>query len=103
MLFSRLKSKDDVKQITRNYIFVHISIEDPLNMISPNLIGARISDENNEYVGQLVSMISHPDHDINVVLVNNKELLIPVMPEIIKHINYINKEILISKMSGLLN
>ena len=78
-------------------------IEDPLNMISPKLIGARISDENNEYIGQLISMISHPGHDIYVVLANNKELLIPVVPEIIKNINHTNKEIIISNMSGLLN
>ena len=98
-----LKSRDDAKQIIGNYIFVHLSIGDPLNMISPKLIGARISDENNEYIGQLISMISHPGHDIYVVLANNKELLIPVVPEIVKNINHTNKEIIISKMSGLLN
>ena len=103
MLFSGLKSRDDAKQIIGNYIFVHLSFGDPLNMISPKLIGARISNENNEYVGQLISMISHPGHDIYVVLANNKELLIPVVPEIIKNINYTNKKIVISKMSGLLN
>ena len=103
LLFSGLKSRDDAKQIIGNYIFVHLSIGDPLNMISPKLIGARISDENSEYVGQLISMISHPGHDIYVVLANNKEFLIPVVPEIIKNINYTNKEIVISKMSGLLN
>ena len=103
LLFSGLILRDDVKQTTGNYIFVHISIGDPLNMISPKLIGARIRNENNEYVGQLISMISHPGHDIYVVLANNKELLIPVVPEIIKNINYINKEMIISKMSGLLN
>ena len=103
MLFSGLKSRDDAKQLIGNYIFVHLSIGDPLNMISPKLIGARISDENNEYFGQLISMISHPGHDIYVVLANNKELLIPVVPEIIKNINYTNKEIVISIMSGLLD
>ena len=48
-------------------------------------------------------MISHPGHDIYVVLANNKELLIPVVPEIIKNINHTNKEIVISKMLGLLD
>ena len=72
-------------------------------MISPKLIGARISDENNEYIGQLISMISHPGHDIYVVLANNRELLIPVVPEIIKNVNHTNKEIVISKMLGLLD
>ena len=86
-----------------NFIFVHLSIGDSLNMILTKLIGARIIDENNEYIKQLISMISHPGHDIYVVLANNKELLIPVVPEIIKNINYTNKEIVISKMSGLLN
>ena len=103
MLFSGLKSRDDARQIIGNYIFVYPSFGNPLNMISPKLIGAKISDENNEYVGQLISMISHPGHDIYVVLTNNKELLIPVVPEIINNINYTNKEIVISKMSGLLN
>ena len=103
LLFSGLKTRDDAKQIIGYYIFVHLSIGDPLNMILPKLIGARISDENNEYIGQLISMISHPGHDIYVVLANNKELLIPVVPEIVKNINYKKKEIVISKMSGLLN
>ena len=48
-------------------------------------------------------MVGHPGHDIYVVFANNKEFLIPVVPEIIKNINYTNKEIVISKMSGLLN
>ena len=103
LLFSGLKSRDDARLVIGNYIFVHISIRDPLNMISPKLIGARISDENNEYIGQLISMISHPGHDIYVVLVDNKEVLIPVVPEIVKNINHANKEIVITKMSGLLN
>ena len=70
-------------------------------MISPKLIGARINDEDNEYIGILTSMVSHPGHDIYVVFANNKELLIPVVPEIVKNINHTNKEIVISKMSGL--
>ena len=44
LLFSGLKSRDDARLIIGNYIFVHLSIGDPLNMISPKLIGARISD-----------------------------------------------------------
>jgi len=72
-------------------------------MISPKLIGAKINDENNEYVGQLISMIGHHGHDIYIVFANNKEFLIPEVPEIIKNINYTNKEIEISRMSGLLN
>ena len=40
LLFSGLKSRDDASLIIGNYIFVHLSIEDPLNMISPKLIGA---------------------------------------------------------------
>ena len=103
LLFSGFKSRDDARLIIGNYIFVHLSIGDPLNMVSPKLIGAKISDENNEYIGQLISMISHPGHDIYVVLANNKELLIPVVPEIIKNINHTNKEIVISKILGLLN
>ena len=103
LLFSGLKSRDDARLIIGNYIYVHLSIDDPLNMISPKLIGARVCGENNEYIGKLISMISHPGHDVYVVLANNKELLIPVVPEIIKNINYTKKEIVISKMSGLLN
>ena len=103
LLFSGLKSRNDAKQIIGNYIFVHLLIGDPLNMISPKLIGARIRNENNEYVGQLISMISHFGHDVYVVLANNKELLIPVVPELVKNINHINKEIVIFNMSGLLN
>ena len=47
-------------------------------------------------------MASHPGHDIYVVLANNKELLIPVVHEIVKNINHTNKEIIISKISGSL-
>ncbi len=103
MLFSGLKSRDNAMLIIGNFIFEHLSIGDFLNMISSKLIGARTIDENNEYIRQLISMISHLGHDIYVVLANNKELLIPVMPEIVKNINHTNKEIVTSKMSGLLN
>lgn len=103
LLFSGLESRDDARLVIGNYIFVHLLARDPLNMISPKLIGSRICDENNEYVGQLISMISHPGHDIYVVSANNEELLIPVVPEIVKNVNHANKEIVISKTSGILN
>ena len=103
LLFSGLKSRDDARLIIGNYLYVHLSIDDPSNMISSKLIGARVFGENNEYIGKLISMISHPDHEVYVVLANNKELLIPVVPEIVKNINHINKEIVIFNMSGLLN
>ena len=41
------------KLIIGNYISLHLSVVNPLNMISPKLIDARISDENNEYIGEI--------------------------------------------------
>ena len=92
-----------IRQYDDCFFNKQLLIANLLNIISSELIGARISDENNEYIGQLISMVSPPYHDIYVVLANNRELLITVLPEIVKNINHTNKEIIISKMSGLLN
>ena len=44
-----------------------------------------------------------PANDVYVVFNGKKEILIPIIPEIVRSINYDNEEIIIVNMDGLID
>ena len=84
-------------------LFASISDKDPINMISPDLIGASVITDNGEPIGELVDMMSLPAHDAYVISSNNKEVLIPVVPEFIYSVDVTASIVTISPVEGLLD
>ena len=83
-------------------LFASITDEDPINMISPDLLGATVVADNGEIIGELVDMMSLPANDVYVIERSKKEVLIPVVPEIVRAVDVQMGIVTITPMDGLL-
>ena len=102
-LFQGLKTRDDAELMIGQLLFASISDKDPINMISSDLIGASVVTDNGEPIGELVDMMSLPAHDVYVISRGKKEILIPVVPEIIREVDFKMGLVTITPMDGLVD
>ena len=84
-------------------IFASITESDPINLISPDLLGATVVADNGEIIGELVDMMSLPANDAYVIERGKKEVLIPVIPEIVRSVDVQMGLVTITPMDGLLD
>ena len=103
-LFEGLTTRNDAEAMIGKLLFASVDEEDPINLISPDLIGSSVVTNSGETIGSLVDMMSLPAHDVYVLSnLDNKEVLIPVVPEFIESVDLISKIVTISPVEGLLN
>ena len=99
-LFNGMKTRDEAESMIGQLLFVSVTDSDPINMISPDLLGATVIADNGEIIGELVDMISLPANDAYVI---KKEVLIPVVPEIVRAVDIQMGLVTITPMDGLLD
>ena len=102
-LFNGMKTRDEAESMIGQLLFVSVKDSDPINMISPDLLGASVVADNGENIGELVDMISLPANDVYVIKQGKKEVLIPVIPEIIRSVDLQIGLVTITPMDGLLD
>jgi len=102
-LFNGMKTRDEAESMIGQLLFVSVKDSDPINMISPDLLGAAVVADNGENIGELVDMISLPANDVYVIKQGKKEVLIPVIPEIIRSVDLQMGLVTITPMDGLLD
>ena len=102
-LFNGMKTRDEAESMIGQLLFVSVKDSDPINMISPDLLGAAVVTDNGEVIGELVDMISLPANDVYVIKQGKKEVLIPVIPEIIRSVDLQMGLVTITPMDGLLD
>ncbi len=101
-LFEGSKNRDEAESMIGQLLFASITEEDPINMISPDLLGATVVADNGEIIGELVDMMSLPANDAYVIDRGGKEVLIPVVPEIVRAVDVQMGIVTITPMDGLL-
>ena len=102
-LFNGMKTRDEAESMIGQLLFVSVKDSDPIYMISPDLLGASVVADNGENIGELVDMISLPANDVYVIKQGKKEVLIPVIPEIIRSVDLQMGLVTITPMDGLLD
>lgn len=102
-LFEGVSSRDDAESLIGQILYAQVSEQDPILLISPDLIGASVFTVAGEFVGELVDMLTLPANDVYVIENGKKEFLIPVIPEIVKGISTTDGLVTISPMDGLLD
>ena len=102
-LFNDMKTRDEAESMIGQLLFVSVTDSDPINMISPDLLGAAVIADNGEIIGELVDMISLPANDAYVIKQGKKEVLIPVVPEIVRAVDIQMGLVTITPMDGLLD
>lgn len=69
-----------------------------------DLIGCRVFTEEKKYIGKLVQISQYGSNDVYTVKDEaGKEVLIPAIREVIKHVDIIKKEIHIQVLEGLID
>ena len=101
--FEGIDSHNKAKDMVGKTIFAYANKDDEINLIANYLIGFRVVTDNGINVGILKDVLWLPANDVYVVFNGEKELLIPIIPEIILSLDYQNKEILISTIDGLID
>ena len=102
-LFREFKTRDDAESMIGQLLFASISDKDPINLISPDLLGATVVSDSGEIIGELSDMMSLPNNDIYVISRGKKEILIPVVPEIVRGVDIKMGLVTISPMDGLVD
>lgn len=101
--FEGINSIDEAETLIGQTIFVEASDFDAINLVSAELIGSSVITDDGQIVGILQDVIWLPNNDVYVIHDGEKERLIPVIPEVVKGIDYDEKIILITPMDGLLD
>tara|TARA_B100002019_G_scaffold74541_1_gene64427 strand:- start:96 stop:599 length:504 start_codon:yes stop_codon:yes gene_type:complete len=101
--FSGFDSLDSAKTIIGKTIFVQTSLDSRINWISKNILDYKVMDESGNLFGHITDVMWLPSHDAYIIEKDLKEYLIPIVPEIIKKVDYDNRNIIIKVIDGLFN
>ena len=101
--FEGINSHNKAKDMVGKTIYVSINDDDEINLIGSDLIGFKVVTNIGIKVGVLKDVMWLPANDVYVVFNGSKELLIPIVPEIVLSLDYKNKEIIISNIDGLID
>ena len=101
--FLGFDSLDSAKTIIGKTIFVQTSLDSKINWISKNILDYKVIDESGNFVGHIIDVMWLPSHDAYIIEKDLKEYIIPIVPEIIKKVDYDNRNIIIRVIDGLFN
>ena len=101
--FEGIDSELKAKNIIGKTIYANTKADDEINLIASDLIGFDVVTDTDDSVGELKDVMWLPANDVYVVFNGKKELLIPIIPEIVLLIDYDKKEILIASVDGLIS
>ena len=101
--FSGFDSLDSAKTIIGKTLFVQTSLDAKINWISKNILNYKVVDDSENLFGRIIDVIWLPNHDAYIIEKESKEYIIPIIPEIIKKVDYDKKSIIIKVIDGLFN
>ena len=101
--FEGIDSEFKAKNIIGKTIYASTKADDEINLIASDLIGFDVVTDTDDSVGELKDVMWLPANDVYVVFNGEKELLIPIVNEVVLSIDYDKKEILIANIDGLIS
>ena len=101
--FLGFDSLDSAKTIIGKTIFVQTSLDAKINWISRDILDYKVLDELGNLIGRISDVMWLPNNDAYIIKKGKKEYIIPIIPEIIKKVDYKDRIIIIKAMDGLLN
>ena len=101
--FLGFDSLDSAKTIIGKTIFVQTSLDAKINWISRDILDYKVLDELGNLIGRISDVMWLPNNDAYIIKKGSKEYIIPIIPEIIKKVDYKDRSIIIKAMDGLLN
>ena len=101
--FEGIDSELKAKNIIGKTIYASVKADDEINLIASDLIGFDVVTDKAEFVGGLKDVMWLPANDVYVVFNGKKEILIPIVSEVVLSVDYDKKQILIASIDGLIS
>ena len=101
--FEGIDSELKAKNIIGKTIYANTKADDEINLIASDLIGFDVVTNTGDSVGELKDVMWLPANDVYVVFNGEKELLIPIVNEVVLSVDYDKKQILIANIDGLIS
>ena len=101
--FEGIDSHNKAKNMIGKTIYVSTSADDEINFIGSDLIGFKVVTNSGDSVGILKDVMWLPANDVYVISRDKKEILIPVVPEIIREVDFRMGIVTITPMDGLID
>ncbi len=101
--FEGINSRDEAESLIGQILFVNVHDDDFINMSSDDLIGYEVVTDTGKVIGELTDILMMPANDVYVIDNGEKEILIPIIPEIVYGIDDLDEIIVITPMDGLLD
>tara|TARA_B100000945_G_scaffold187971_1_gene150855 strand:+ start:257 stop:760 length:504 start_codon:yes stop_codon:yes gene_type:complete len=101
--FEGIDSELKAKNIIGKTIYANTKADDEINLIASDLIGFDVVTDTDDSLGELKDVMWLPANDVYVVFNGEKELLIPIVNEVVLSVDYDKKEILIANIDGLIS
>ena len=101
--FEGVDSIQEAEKMIGHSVYITANSDDRINLIGRNLLQFNVVTEQGESVGILNDVMWLPGSDVYVVHNGVKEFLIPIVPEVVREVNYENEYIMITPMDGLLD
>ena len=101
--FEGIDSELKAKNIIGKTIYANTNADDEINLIASDLIGFDVVTDTGGSVGELKDVMWLPANDVYVIFNGDKELLIPIVNEVVLSVDYDKKEILIANIDGLIS
>jgi 16S rRNA processing protein RimM len=101
--FREVKSRAEAEALIGQYLYAQVPEDDKIHWISGELIGALVMTDTGHWVGELSEILWLPSNDVYVIRNGDREILIPVIPEVINRVDREAGVIVITPMDGLLD
>jgi len=101
--FGGIDSRIEAEALIGQYVYASVEHGDKINWIAEELLGADIITNDGLYIGSLAEILWLPNNDVYVIKNEDREYLIPVIPEIIEDVDVSGGVVIISPMDGLLD
>jgi len=104
--FVGVETVEEAEKIKNSYLFVSkenaVELQNGSYFVD-DVIGCEVVTEEQTTVGMITDLLSLPMNDLWVVKKDTKEILIPAVKAIIRHVDVENKRITIHTLDGLLD
>ena len=101
--FAGVDSFVAAERIVGQTIFVEANDDDEIILIGKELLGFEVITDTGISIGILSDVVWLPTNDAYLINDGERELLIPVIPEVVQGVNFDDKLIIITPMDGLLD
>lgn len=106
ILFQDLKTLESASQLVGTNVYLPLELlpeKEGNDFYSHEVVGFLVVDEEKGELGEVKEIVEYPTQSLIQVIINEKEVLIPIHDDIIKHVDREGKKLLVKAPDGLID